>query len=69
MEDIRDCIGHLMCRGDAHTGLVSSLYKGQRTTTHLAVGETFIVERNDTTTEITRIDDSSFNVKSYQKAV
>lgn len=69
MEDIRDCIGHLMCRGDARTGLVSSLYKGQRTTAHLAVGETFTVERNKTTTEITRINDSSFRIKSYQKAM
>jgi hypothetical protein len=69
MEDIRDCSGHLMCRGDARTGFVSSLYKGHRTTAHLAVGETFTVERNDTKTEITRIDDSTFKVKSFQKAV
>lgn len=69
MEDIRDCSGHLMCRGDARTGFVSSLYKGHRTTAHLAVGETFTVERNDIKTEITRIDDSTFKVKSFQKAV
>lgn len=69
MEDIRDYSGHLICRGDARTGFVSSLYKGHRTTAHLAVGETITVERNDTKTESTRIDDSTFKVNSFQKAV
>lgn len=69
MEDIRDCSGHLICRGDARTGFVSSLYKRHRTTAHLAVSETFTVERKDTKTEITRIYDSTFTVNSFQKAV
>lgn len=69
MEDIRDCSGHLICRGDARTGFVFSLYKGHRTIAHLAVSKTFTVERNDTKTEITRIDDSTFKVNSFQKAV
>ena len=69
MEDIRDCSGHLICHGDAITGFVFSLYKGHRIIAHLAVGETFTVERNDTKTKITRIDDSTFKVNSFQKAV
>lgn len=68
MEDIRDCSEHLICRGDARTGFVSSLYKGHLTTAHLAVGETFTIEKNDAKTEITRIDDSTFKVNSFQKA-
>ena len=69
MDDIRDCAGHLMCKGDAKTGLVSSSYKGHRTTAHLAVGETFTVERNDIRTEITRTDDTTFKVDSHPIAV
>lgn len=69
MEDILDCSGHLICRGDARTGFVFSLYKGHRTIAHLAVSKTFTVERNDTKTEITRIDDSTFKVNSFQKSV
>lgn len=36
MQDIKDCKGRLTCRGDALTGLVESLYKGQLTSTILS---------------------------------
>ncbi|MCI2105514.1 MAG: hypothetical protein LKK00_02165 [Intestinimonas sp.] len=65
MKKIRDCIGHLACCGDAKTGYITSLYKGHRTSTYLAVGETFTIERPDTKTEITRITDSTFRVVSH----
>lgn len=68
MEEIRDCIGHLACCGDAKTGYITSLYKGHRTSTYLSVGETFVVERSDSKTEITRISDSEFRVASRRKA-
>lgn len=68
MEKIRDCIGHLACCGDAKTGYVTSLYKGHRTNTYLSVGETFVVERSDSKTEITRISDSEFKVVSHHNA-
>lgn len=68
MEEIRDCLGRLACCGDAATGYISSLYKGHRTTAYLSVGETFIVERDPTRTEVTRITTSAFEVHSYKIA-
>ena len=65
MEEIRDCLGRLACRGDAAAGYISSLYKGHRTTAHLSVGETFTVERDNTRTEVTRVTTSAFKVRSY----
>ena len=68
MEEIRDCLGRLACRGNAATGYVSSLYKGHRTTAYLSVGETFTVERDNTRTEVTRVTTSAFKVRSYKTA-
>ena len=64
MEEIRDCKGRLVCKGDAQTGEIESIYKGNRTRTCLAVGKSFIVQRDGITTEITRTSNSSLQVQS-----
>ena len=64
MEDIRDCIGRLACRGDPKTGLIESAFKGVRTRTNLSVGSVFTVEREGIVTEVTLLDSSAFRVES-----
>ena len=68
MQDIKDCKGRLTCRGDALTGLVESLYKGQLTSTILSPGEVFTIERQGAITEVLRTGYNTFSVRSYEKA-
>lgn len=68
MQDIKDCKGCLTCRGDALTGLVESLYKGQLTSTILSPGEVFTIERQGVITEVLRTGYNTFSVRSYEKA-
>lgn len=55
MIPFHDCLGRLACMGNPETGLVECLYKGNKTSAVLAVGETFTVERQDIVTIITRV--------------
>lgn len=68
MEEIRDCKNRLVCKGDARTGLIQSLYKGQRMETRLALGQQLEIERQPTRTTITRVNDAAFQVESYDCA-
>lgn len=68
MQDIKDCKGRLTCRGDALTGLVESLYKGQLTSTILSPDEVFTIERQGVITEVLRTGYNTFSVRSYEKA-
>lgn len=68
MQNIKDCKGRLTCRGDALTGLVESLYKGQLTSTILSPGEVFTIERQGVITEVLRTGYNTFSVRSYEKA-
>lgn len=68
MQDIKDCKGRLTCRGDALTGLVESLYKGQLTSTILSPGEVFTIERQGVITKVLRTGYNTFSVRSYEKA-
>lgn len=54
--------------GNPKTGLVECLYKGNKTSAVLAVGETFTVERQDIVTIITRVATRDFKVESRKKA-
>jgi hypothetical protein len=54
--------------GNPETGLVECLYKGNKTSAVLAVGETFTVERQDIVTIITRVATHDFKVESRKKA-
>jgi hypothetical protein len=54
--------------GDPETGLVECLYKGNKTSTVLLIGESFTVERQEIITTITRTDDNGFKVTSGKKA-
>jgi hypothetical protein len=51
----------MACR---ETGLIECLYKGHKTSTILAIGETFTVERQGIVTVITRVTANDFSVKS-----
>ena len=63
-----DCLGRLACKGNPETGLVECLYKGNKTSATLAVGESFTVERQDVVTVITRIAAHDFKVDSRKVA-
>lgn len=63
-----DYLDRLVCMGNPKTGLVECLYKGHKTSTILAVGETFTVERQDTVTTITRDALHNFKIESRKKA-
>ncbi len=63
-----DCLGRLACMGNPETGLVECLYKGNKTSAVLAIGETFTVERQDIVTIITRVAVHDFKVESRKKA-
>lgn len=65
METIRDCLGRIACKGDPKTGLVECLYKGNKTSTILAVGEAFTVEREDTITEVIFTRNKKFQVNYH----
>ena len=67
MDEIRDCLGRLACKGDAVTGEIETLYKGCRTRLRLPVGERFTVERERTVTHITRLASRAFRVESGNK--
>lgn len=64
MEEIRDCMNRLACKGNAATGFVESVYKGQKTRTRLAIGETFTIERSGIVTNVKRISTTAFQVES-----
>lgn len=63
-----DCLGRLACKGNPETGLVECLYKGNKTSTILAIGESFTVERQEIVTIITRVAAHDFKVNSRKKA-
>ena len=68
MIPFHDCLGRLACMGNPETGLVECLYKGNKTSAVLAIGETFTVERQDIVTIITRFAVHDFKVESRKKA-
>lgn len=68
MEVIRDCKGHIACKGNATTGDVEALYKGHKTRTRLSVGEVFTVEREGVVTNVTRVSNTAFRVESHAHA-
>lgn len=68
MQDIKDCNGHLACRGNPETGLVEALYKGQLTSTVLSPGEVFTIERQGVITKIQLSSKSTFIIRSFKKA-
>lgn len=63
-----DCLGRLACKGNLETGLVECLYKGNKTSAILAIGESFTVERQDIVTIITRVAAHDFKVDSRKTA-
>ena len=64
MEAYRDCKGRIACMGDPTTGAVESAYKGCKTSTLLAIGESFTIERDVVVTGVTRVSASDFMVVS-----
>lgn len=64
--DICDSLGRLAFKLETDTWYVEASYKGCKTKTHLALGETFTIERQGQVTSVTRIDNLNFEVqRSY----
>lgn len=43
MKPVKDCNNHTVCFIDESTGYVEAAYKKQTTSTHLSVGDSFVV--------------------------
>lgn len=56
---------HLVCKVEAETGRLESLYKKQKVCTTLVIGACIRFERNGIVTEVTR-QVNMFEVRSYQ---
>ena len=67
MIPFHDCLGRLACMVNPEAGLVECLYKGNKTSAVLAIGESFTVERQDIVTIITRVTAHDFKVESQKK--
>ena len=61
MKSFFDCLGRLACKGDTNTGLVECIYKGNKTSAILDVGETFTVERQAIITTVSSNNDASYD--------
>lgn len=68
MVQMRDCLGRLACMGNPDSGLVECIYKGNKTSTILSLGETFTVERQGVITTITRNNAYDFDIDSRKIA-
>lgn len=65
MVEIRDYRGRLACKGNASTGFIEALYKGQKVRTTLSIGEVFSVERDGVLTEVERVSTRAFKIESH----
>lgn len=64
MINIYDCKNRLVCKADPDTGYVETKYQKQTMKTTLAEKTSLVIERETVRTEITRINDFEFSVKS-----
>lgn len=67
MEVIRDCVGRVVCKGDAGSGLIEIKYRDLVVQAILTTGETYTIEREGIITTVTRTNDSHFSVSSRKK--
>lgn len=63
MVEVRDGKKRLACKYDAETGLIEALYRGYKASTRLAVGDSFMVERDTTVTVVTRDTVTTFLIE------
>lgn len=68
MLTIKDCLGHVVCKANTATGVIEMKDKNIKMRSVLPVGGSCIVERDNITTRITRINTSVFDVKSISNA-
>lgn len=66
MEPVKDCNDHTVCFVDESTGYVEAAYKKQTASTHLSVGGSFVIERGDAKTILTRVSDSRIQVERHR---
>ena len=60
MGAFHDCLGCLACMGDPEMRFVEYLYKCNKTSTIMLIGDSFNVERQEIITTITRTEDNRF---------
>jgi len=65
LKDIRDCCGRIACKFDVNSGFVEVVYKRIKTSTQIAIGGAFRIEREGVITLITRNSDATFFVESH----
>lgn len=68
MKPVKDCNNHTVCFIDESTGYVEAAYKKQTISTHLSVGDSFVIERGDAQTILTRVSDSKIKVERHRIA-
>ena len=67
MIPLYDCLGRIACKGNPDTGLVECIYKGNKTSAVLEIGESFTVERQNIVTVITRTGINQFEINSNKR--
>lgn len=68
MEQIRDCLGRIVCKGNPGSGFIEIRYRDLTVQAILAIGDSYTVEREKVVTTITRTSKLRFSVSSCQKA-
>ena len=68
MEQIRDFLGRVVCKGDASSGFIEIRYRDLTVQAILAIGDSYTVERENVVTIITRASRLRFSVSSCRKA-
>ena len=65
MKLVKDCNNHTVCFVDESTGYVEAAYKKQITSTHLSIGGSFVIERANAKTILTRVSSGKFKVERH----
>lgn len=63
LKPVKDGNSHTVCFVDESTGYVEAAYKKQTTSTYLSIGDSFVIERGDAKTILTRVSDSRIRVE------
>ena len=66
MEEVRDCVGKLVCMVDADSGLVERITSKEQITAVLSVGDKIAFETNNIYTELELIEGNIFYVNSFR---
>lgn len=62
MQEVRDKLGHLVCKVDKCTGAIEAVYRGQIVSTIIQVGGCVRIKRGGAVTDIVRTGNKKYEV-------